>query len=916
MVKQAVSCPLGLRVRLLSKLTLAIVVLTGSVGCGHQDGDQLKQHNQNHSNDTDQATKIAADHPSEGNASTNPNQRDQVSGDQPVAGLAASLLSGASFFVTEGDENQGNKVSIGIKRSSLDQEFLLQVSTTQMPFLGTSNSSRSRIVAFKKQGDELFMLETGTGHVVTNDVDQVFVLARFNILAETPSHIMFDFNQGMRDIFVAGEWRASDIEGATPFFDAEALAVRLSYLENAEIVDEEKLIVTQVAQVDGDVGSYQDLVGGRTTFSATYYLTPYQPSPDFVATAGGDFSSFGYFEVAPMYDEQGVAKVYASKFGTGPITFAISENTPPDYLDAVRSGVLYWNKAFGFEKIKVEIAPEGVTAPNFFYNVVQWLNWDDAGFAYADAQADPRTGQITHAQVYMTSAFAVSSVKRAQELVQKIADQGSSDDDSSEEGTVANSSANSLATAPRGKHTRLSLNQRGLGSANLCFRELGKRYGEELAGLLQREDVTDAKVLRLSQDYVREVVAHEIGHTLGLRHNFAGSTAANVSAQQLAEAFDSYVTTGESPTNLNPGSSVMDYNNFRSAVMLGSNLEVASTALTYDRAAIANLYQDAKPLGEEETSEQPLHFCTDSHVGFFNDCLLFDFGSSPVDAIKVETAARLESYLTPLETEDDDSETLPLAYYLPPDLAAATVLQPLERLPALLSPNLKLIGVRGNLYLPGLDDLYRQEEAALVANEVNDLGGFGAVLPFSLELPTPRSPLEMILSENFAAAYGKRLLTILAGSGPRDIGDGPASELYEEFVGNFGVRILTEVAGEPTTAPTDEDSSGDSAADPLVESAANLPKDSGSASEEENENAPVQFEQSFAVRMQAAEMIRPGRGVSLDYLLGARLTAADQIRQTVEKAIGEDIETVDLLGLDQATRLFVEQNRAILAALR
>jgi predicted Zn-dependent protease len=32
--------------------------------------------------------------------------------------------------------------------------------------------------------------------------------------------------------------------------------------------------------------------------------------------------------------------------------------------------------------------------------------------------------------------------------------------------------------------------------------------------------------LRASQDYVREVVAHEVGHVLGLRHNFAGSVSA------------------------------------------------------------------------------------------------------------------------------------------------------------------------------------------------------------------------------------------------------------------------------------------------------------------------------------------------------------------------------------------------------
>ena len=880
MATQVVSSPIGSRGPLSSHRILAAAILVSCIGCGQRDHQEPTVRND--SNGTPRATELPASKTTDGQPENSRRSQgeDAGTGNESVA-LSAS---GSSFFVTD-DEYEGNKVSIGIKRASLGKEFLLQASTTQMPFLGTSNSSRSRIVTFKRQGNELFMLETGTGHVVTNDVSQVFVLARFPIVAETPSHLMFDFNQGMRDIFVAGEWRASDIEGATPFFDAEALAVRLSYLADAEIVDEEKLVVTQVAQVDGDVGSYQDLVGGRTTFSATYYITPYKPDPDFVKTAGGDFSSFGYFEVAPMYDDEGVAKVYASKFGSGPITFGISANTPPDYLEAVRSGVLYWNKAFGFEKIKVEVAPEGVTAPSFFYNVVQWLNWDDAGFAYADAQADPRTGQITHAQVYMTSAFAVSSVERAKELVEELADQGATADDLPVTSSGSQLSATSMQVSPRGKHTGRLLGQRGLGSANLCYRELGQRFGEELASLLSREDVSDAKVLRLSQDYVREVVAHEIGHTLGLRHNFAGSTASSVTAAELDEAFAAYVTTGEPQTSVSAGSSVMDYNNFRSAVVLGSNLEASTEALVYDRAAIANLYQDAKPLSEDEASEQPLHFCTDSHVGFFNDCLLFDFGSSPVDAIKVDAAARLESYLTPLEVEGDE-ETFPLAYYLPPDLAAAAVLQPMERLPALLGPNLRLIEVRGNLYLPGLDELYRNEEAKLVADEVSELGGFAEVLPFSLELPTPNSPLEMILSSKFANAYAKRLLTILSGSESRDIGDGPASALYEDFLGNFAVGIITAVA---EASRNDRDSEGTSVED---------------------------FEQPFAVRMQAAQMIRPGRGQNLDYLLGARLVAADQVRKITEEVISAKIETVDLLELDKAKRLYVKQNRAILDALR
>lgn len=52
--------------------------------------------------------------------------------------------------------------------------------------------------------------------------------------------------------------------------------------------------------------------------------------------------------------------------------------------------------------------------------------------------------------------------------------------------------------------------------------EFAKQLSQGLEELLADPDLTDEAVLKLSQDYVREVTAHEVGHVLGLRHNFAG----------------------------------------------------------------------------------------------------------------------------------------------------------------------------------------------------------------------------------------------------------------------------------------------------------------------------------------------------------------------------------------------------------
>ena len=48
--------------------------------------------------------------------------------------------------------------------------------------------------------------------------------------------------------------------------------------------------------------------------------------------------------------------------------------------------------------------------------MIQWLNWDQAGYAYADAQMDPRTGQVLHAQIFLPSSFAFGGIEEARKF--------------------------------------------------------------------------------------------------------------------------------------------------------------------------------------------------------------------------------------------------------------------------------------------------------------------------------------------------------------------------------------------------------------------------------------------------------------------------------------------------------------------
>lgn len=524
----------------------------------------------------------------------------------------AATLAPLANPLQESLANRGlglDRANILIKKEALGKEFLMMSSNVTQEATPMFSGAKSRVVFFKQVETEIYMFESLPGHAIDLAMPQHFLLAKFPILSTTEKEISFDFNKGMTQLFTTFDWYAQDFSGSFYARNDSVAKVELSYIESAEQIGNH-LVIRQIAQIpDPWVGQNY-----RTTWEVRYFLTPYAPNPNFKALTSPGFDRVGFFEVQPYLTENGLTVVRASKFDENKnIKYAISANTPAEVKPAIRDAVLYWNKAFGRNLVEVEELTEtSITAPSPVHNVIQWVSWETAPFAYADAQMDPRTGEILHAQVYMPNGWLFYTRADAEKLLARL----------------ANEETKSLA-----HRQRRGLKIRGFAEGPNCHRAQAVTLKTKLTHLLA-SPATDAAIHRFSLDHIREVMAHEIGHTLGLRHNFGGTVSATYTASEGTKHFKSYMETGVVPPGVIPSSSVMDYTESSDAAMLGALVRSSEKALPYDAQAIGVLYN-----GVSLSETAPIPFCTDSgfdqgYSGYL-DCAAWDSGSSRLESLMV-----------------------------------------------------------------------------------------------------------------------------------------------------------------------------------------------------------------------------------------------------------------------------------------
>ena len=280
-----------------------------------------------------------------------------------------------------------------------------------------------------------------------------------------------------------------------------------------------------------------------------------------------------------------------------PIRVVMDRNIPEKWRSAVRSGVLEWNKAFERAGFRNAIVVEQQAADADWSALegtrilaVRWFALEGPGAtAVGPSQSDPRTGEILRGAAIIPENWARLERSRVREV---------------------------LPTLPPNT-TQLPQSEDELCSyANDALEEAA--FGYELLTLRGEIDPKGPQSERYIAQALKDVTMHEVGHTLGLRHNFRAS--AGVTRAQLR---DPVFTAAHGVSN-----SVMDYNALNLPLDGEPTAEYHMPSLgAYDYWAIEYGYRELAAATEKDDlagiaarseREPALAYATDEDLGAYD----------------------------------------------------------------------------------------------------------------------------------------------------------------------------------------------------------------------------------------------------------------------------------------------------------
>ncbi len=392
---------------------------------------------------------------------------------------------------------------IPVYYSSEDDKVYLQIEALDEPLLFQSSLPHgvgsndigldrgqlgaTRLVQFERYGNKLLLKQLNTEYRASADnpaerasIDEAFadsVIAGFTIAASDDDSVLIDYtSQLLSDIHGVAERLKGRQQGSFKA-DPQRSGVYLPRTKAFPLNTELEALVTfggkgtgaYLRQVTPDADSVS--VHMHHSFIALpddgYEPREFHPFSGYWKHSWQDYS-------APITEPLEQAYIRRHRLAkkdpsapvseaVEPIVYYLDPGIPEPVMSALRDGASWWDQAFaaaGYKNaFQVKVLPEGADPMDVRYNVINWVHRATRGWSYGSSVVDPRTGEIIKGHV------TLGSLRVRQDYLIAL-------------GLTSPFTGDSEAT-------------------------------EE-----QKE---------MAQARIRQLSAHEVGHTLGIAHNFAAS---------------------------------------------------------------------------------------------------------------------------------------------------------------------------------------------------------------------------------------------------------------------------------------------------------------------------------------------------------------------------------------------------------
>jgi hypothetical protein len=346
---------------------------------------------------------------------------------------------------------------------------------------------QEHVVKFQRIGNKVLMLEpnyayraTSTNRAEQRAVEESFaksVIYGAEIKAETNGSVLIDLTPFLLQDALNAAQDISRTKQGSYRFDASRSAIYLNRTKSFPKNTEFEAMITLTG--DG-AGAYLQAVTPNTGFLTMHQHHSFVQLPEVpikprefdprIGYGGIDFFDYS----TPV--SQPIHKRFISRHrlvkkdplavlseAVQPIVYYLDPGTPEPIRSALFEGATWWNQAFesaGYkDAFQVKMLPEDADPMDVRYNLIQWVHRSTRGWSYGTSVIDPRTGEILKGKV------SLGSLRVRQDFL--IA-----------QGLVAN-------------------------------------YETDTSSV--------ADMMQMSLERLKQLSAHEIGHTLGLPHNYIAS---------------------------------------------------------------------------------------------------------------------------------------------------------------------------------------------------------------------------------------------------------------------------------------------------------------------------------------------------------------------------------------------------------